>query len=146
MPDAIEGADTGSEGVDSGGEDAGRPDVGATTLEGAALGVTLFFFAAFLAGFLAAGAAVTLAFTFSGGFLPAGFAAFLAVFFTTLLALLTAFDFFFNTLAAAALRFAFATGRFFALLFFFAMINFLLAVLRLLAVRVALKKSAVICA
>ena len=44
-------------------------------------------------------------------------------------------------------RFAFAAGRFFALLFFFAffaMINFLLAVLTPLTGRVAPKKSAVI--
>jgi hypothetical protein len=54
--------------------------------------------------------------------------------------------FFFTALLFATVRFAFATGRLFALLFFFAMITFLLAVLRLLAVRVSSKKSAVICA
>ncbi|HEY3657660.1 MAG TPA: hypothetical protein VGL34_22005 [Steroidobacteraceae bacterium] len=59
-------------------------------------------------------------------FLRAGFAAFFATFF----ALLDVFGrvFFFSALLFAAARFNFPTGRFFALLFFFAMITFLLAV------------------
>jgi hypothetical protein len=61
-------------------------------------------------------------------------------------ALLDDFAFFFTAFFFATGRFDFPIGRFFALLFFLAMINFLLAVLRLLAVRVSPKKSAVICA
>ena len=47
--------------------------------------------------------------------------------------------FFFATLVLAAARFAFATGRFFPLPFFLAMVSILLTVRRLLAVRVAPK-------
>ena len=54
--------------------------------------------------------------------------------------------FFFAVLLFAAVRFDFATTRFFPLPFFFAMVSLLLGVVRLLAVRVAPKKSAVICA
>ena len=61
-------------------------------------------------------------------------------------ALLDDFAFFFTAFFFATGRFDFPVGRFFALLFFLAIINFLLAVLRLLAVRVSPKKSAVICA
>jgi hypothetical protein len=106
---------------------------------GATLLAFAFFFATFLTTFLATGAA--LAFVF------------LLAFFATLFALLGDFfagpAFFF---AFTNARFAFAAGRFFALLFallfalpfFFAMIALLLAVLPLLDKRVALKKSAVI--
>jgi hypothetical protein len=92
-----------------------------------------------LVAFLVVGA--RLAFTF----LRAG----LVAFFATVFALLDDFAgraFFFTAFFFATVRFDFPIGRFFALLFFLAMINFLLAVLRLLAVRVSLKKSAVICA
>jgi hypothetical protein len=96
--------------------------------------LAVFFLATFLFG-------AALAFTF----LRAG----LAAFFATVFALLDAFAgraFFFTAFFFATVRFDFPIRRFFALLFFLAMINFLLAVLRLLAVRVSLKKSAVICA
>jgi hypothetical protein len=96
-----------------------------------------------------AGAAFFGAAFFTAAFLGAALraAAFFAFFAT--LGLLGFFNlrvFFFTALVLAAVRFAFATERFFPLPFFFAMVSLLLAVLRLLAVRVAPKKSAVICA
>jgi hypothetical protein len=80
-------------------------------------------------------------------FLVAGLADFLATFFAPLTVFVLLdffFAVFFAVFALAAVRFAFATGRFFALLFFFAMVTHLLAMLRLVAVRVSSKKSAVI--
>jgi hypothetical protein len=111
-------------------------DTGGVATGATVLGLATFFLATFFADFLATGAG--LAFTF----LRAGFAALFAMVF----ALLDDFAFFFTTFFFATGRFDFPVGRFFALLFFLAIINFLLAVLRLLAVRVSLKKSAVICA
>jgi hypothetical protein len=131
------GSETGSCPKDPGGSVIGGAETGATLLALA----TFFFATFFFAVFRATGAALA--------FLRAGFVAFFATFFTTFFALLDVFAgpvFFFTALLFATVRFAFATGRFFALLFFFAMITFLLAVLRLLAVRVSSKKSAVICA
>lgn len=105
----------------------GGAAAGAVRLTFAVFFLATFFFAAFRA----TGAA--LAFVF----LRADFALLdLAGFFVGRV-------FFFAALLFAAVRFAFATGRFFALLFFFAMITSLLAVLRLPAVRVSSKKSAV---
>jgi hypothetical protein len=73
-------------------------------------------------------------------------AALFALAFTGLLGFLDERAFFLAVLLLAAVRFAFAIGRFFPLPFFFAMVSLLLGVVRLLAVRVALNKSAVICA
>jgi hypothetical protein len=96
------------------------------------------------AAFLAAGAAL------AGDFFGAAFFALVAFFaFFATFGLFGFFDgraFFFATLVLAAARFAFATGRFFPLPFFLAMISILLTVRRLLVVRVAPKKAAVICA
>lgn len=94
------------------------------------------------------GADFPLALTFFAGVL----ATFLATFFTAFFTLLDVFflldvlllTFFLACLTLATARFAFATGRFFALLFFFAMVTLLLAVLRLPVLRVSSKKSAVI--
>jgi predicted transporter len=66
--------------------------------------------------------------------------------FAVLLGFLDGRAFFLAVLLFAAVRFDFATTRFFPLPFFFAMVSLLLGVVRLLAVRVAPKKSAVICA
>jgi hypothetical protein len=123
---------------------ADSPSAGGSTIgAGAAatlVGSTTFFLATFFfVRLVAAGTALA--------FLVARLADFLATFFAlpTLFALLDFFDAtFFKGLALAAVRFAFATGRFFVLLFFFAMVTLLLAMLRLVAVRVSLKKSAVI--
>jgi hypothetical protein len=119
--------------------------VGLTRLmmAGAAFFAAAFFGAAFF------GAAFFGAAFFDAAFFGADLraAAFFAFFAT--LGLLGFFNlrvFFFAALVLAAVRFAFATERFFPLPFFFAMVSLLLAVLRLLAVRVAPKKSAVICA
>jgi hypothetical protein len=134
--DVVVGSEIGAIAIDGGGSNVGTLATGATLL-----GRATRFLAAFLAGLRATGAALACA------FLRAGLRAFFAAFFTTFLALpdhFAARAFFFTALLLTTVRFAFATGRFFALLFFFAMINFLLAVLRLLVVRVALKKSAVI--
>jgi hypothetical protein len=121
-----------------------------------ATGATLLGFALFMkmAGAAFFGAAFFAAAFFGAAFFDAAFfgadlraAAFFAFFAT--LGLLGFFNlrvFFFAALVLAAVRFAFATERFFPLPFFFAMVSLLLAVLRLLAVRVAPKKSAVICA
>jgi hypothetical protein len=123
--------------LSTGDSDIGGADTGATLS-----GLGIFLRAGFFAGFgltLTAGLALVFA---------AFFGAALAVFLGA--ALLTFFAglgfFFFVDLLFATVRFAFATGRFFALLFFFAMIIDLLAVLRLLDARVSSKKSAVICA
>src|SRR6266849_5178047 len=86
---------------------------------GVATGATVLGLATFFAAFLATGAG--LAFTF----LRAGLVAFFAMVF----ALLDDFAFFFTAFFFATGRFDFPIGRFFALLFFLAMINFLLAVL-----------------
>ena len=99
-------------------------------------GATLFGFGtagATLFGFGAAGAALlgfaafALTTFFTGG---AAFATFLATFFATFFALraVLAGPAFFIALLFVPARFAFPTGRFFALLFFFAMIFTLLAV------------------
>jgi hypothetical protein len=125
------------------GSDAGAGAIGATgfgraielgTGLGAAFVITAFFVAAlFGAAFLAR------------AFFGATFLAFLATF--ALLAFFTGRAFFFAVLFLATARFAFACGRFFplALAFFFAMVSLLLGVNPII-VRVALKKSAVICA
>lgn len=97
--------------------------------------------------------ALTTGFAFGLALGAAFFAAAFTAFLTTLRALPDFFDFagpFFilGLCVLAAVRFAFffafATGRFFDLVFF-AMIHLLLAVDPFLAMRVALKKSAVIC-
>jgi hypothetical protein len=135
--------------VEDGGGDIGscpKSELGVMTGAGAgaATGATLLGFAtrgfaALVTAFLAGGAALAAAF-FGAAFLA---------FFATFAGLLGFFGrraFFFAALLLAAGRFAFATDRFFPLPFFFAMISLLLGVVRLLAMRVAPKKSAVICA
>jgi hypothetical protein len=125
------------------GSGAGVGAIGATgfgraielvTGRGAAFVVTAFFGAAFF------GAAF-----FARAFFGAAFLAFLATF--ALLAFVAGRAFFFAVLFLATARLAFACGRFFplALAFFFAMVSLLLGV-NPIFVRVALKKSAVICA
>ena len=121
--------------------DPGSGDGGESTTGGIGTGATLLGFATF---FLATFFAVVAGLRDALALLRAGFVAFLATFFA-LLAVFAGRVFFFTTLLFAPVCFAVPTERFFDLLFFFAMITFLLAVLRLLAVRVALKKSAVIC-
>jgi len=136
MPEGTMGSDIGSRPQDSDGSDTGASAAGDTFF-----GLASFFLATFFAVFLTA--EVALVFVFA--FLRAGFDAF----FTTFFALLDVFagrPFFLTLLRFSAVRFAFATGRLFALLFFFAMIGVLLAVLRLPGGRVSPKKSAVICA
>jgi hypothetical protein len=142
-----DGSELGAGGVGS--SPRSKVDVGSGAgagVTGATLaGLTLLMMAGaafFGADFLAAA-------FFGAAFFGAAFraAAFFAFFAT--LGLLGFFNlrvFFFAALVLAAVRFAFATERFFPLPFFFAMVSLLLAVLRLLAVRVAPKKSAVICA
>jgi hypothetical protein len=85
-------------------------------ITGAGGGATLLGFATRL---LAADAVL------AGALFGAAFFAFLATF-TGLLVLVDARAFFLATLLLAAVRFAFATGRFFPLAFFFAMISLLL--------------------
>jgi hypothetical protein len=106
---------------------------------GGAFVVAAFFKAALF------GAAFFGAAFFARAFFGAAFLAFLANF--ALLAFFAGRAFFFAMLFLAAARFAFACGRFFplAFAFFFAMVSLLLGVNPIL-VRVALKKSAVICA
>ena len=103
-------------------------------------GATLFgfigFFVTVLTAFFAAG--------LDAFFGAARFALFAT--FAVLLGFLDGRAFFLAVLLFAAVRFDFATTRFFPLPFFFAMVSLLLGVVRLLAVRVAPKKSAVICA
>jgi len=135
VPLPVVGAEIGSSSLGAAGSAIGA---GAGAIGAKLLGATIFFMAGFAAAFLAAGAA------FGCAFLGAAFFAFFATF--TLLAFLDGRAFFFALLLLAAVRFAFATGRFFPLPFFFAMVSLLLAVVRLLAVRVAPKKPAVICA
>lgn len=96
---------------------------GATTL----LGFATCGFATGVTAFLAGGAALAAA------FFGAAFFAFLALFatFAGLLGFFGRRAFFFAALLLAAVRFAFATGRFFPLPFFFAMISLLLGVVRL---------------
>jgi hypothetical protein len=136
-----------------GGDSGSRPksELGVTTGVGAgAMGGATLLGAAITGlatAFLAAGAALAGAFfaaALAGARFGAAFFAFLATF--RLLGFFDARAFFFVTLDLAAARFAFATGRFFPLPFFFAMVSLLLAILRLLVVRVVPKKSAVICA
>ena len=121
------------------------PDSPGSETDGAGTGAMLSGRGRLATFFLLTFFATVLGRAFAGVFLRAG-----ADFLPTLFALPDDFAerVFFATFFATV-RFAFATGRFFALLFllfFFAMITFLLAVLRLLALRVAPKKSAVICA
>jgi hypothetical protein len=99
-------------------------------------GFAVFFFAVFLTASLGLGG--------DFAFLLGGFVALFATFFA-LPADFAGLFFFFVVLLLAAVYLAFPTDRFLVLLFFLAMVSFLLAVLRLLIMRVALKKSAVIC-
>jgi hypothetical protein len=110
--------------------------VGAAIFGGALMGAAFFGAALF-------GAALGPAFFFATVFFGAAFLAFLATF--ALLALFAGRAFFFAELFLAAARLVFACGRFFPLAFFFAMVSLLLGV-NPISVRVALKKSAVICA
>jgi hypothetical protein len=103
---------------------------------GACLDAALFGAARF-------GAALLGAAFFATAFLGAAFLAFLAT--LALLALFAGRAFFFAVLFLAAARLVFACGRFFPLAFFFAMVSHLLGVNPII-VRVAPKKSAVICA
>jgi hypothetical protein len=138
VPDVI-GDMTGSEAGIEGGATAGAGIIGA------GFGAAGFGAAAFgAAGFTA---------TFAAGFGIAFFlgAAFLALALTLTFAFPFAFigrDFFFAALFLTDVRLAFAIGflalRFFDLLFF-AMVTLLLEIDRTLTVRVALKKSPVIC-
>jgi hypothetical protein len=120
--------------LEDGGGDSGscpKSELGVMTGAGAggATGATLLGFATcgFATGvtaFLAGGAALAAAF----------FGAALFAFFATFAGLLGFFGrraFFFAALLFAAVRFAFATERFFPLPFFFAMISLLLGVVRL---------------
>jgi hypothetical protein len=139
------GSDTGSLAPDSGGSVTGIGGAGLTLFARAT-----FLFAAFFLTVFFAGTNFAFAFFWTDGLATFFFATFLAllevfallddlagrVFFLVTLLL--------GTLLLVALLFTFVTGRL-ALLFFFAMINPLLAVLRLLTLRVAPKKSAVIC-
>jgi hypothetical protein len=113
---------------------------------GRAIGLFIAGAAAFGAGAGLAGAALTGArlagAALARAVLRATFFAFLATF--ALLAFFFGRVFFFATRFAAA-RLVLAAGRFFPLPFFFAMVSSLLAVIRA-HVRVAPKKSAVICA
>ena len=104
---------------------------GAACLDAARFGAARFGAARFGAAF------------FATAFLGAAFLAFLAT--LALLALFAGRAFFFAVLFLAAARLVFACGRFFPLAFFFAMVSHLLGVNPII-VRVAPKKSAVICA
>jgi hypothetical protein len=99
-------------------EDIGGAAGGGTAI-GAGFGFAAFFFATFFTTFAGTGLATA--------FLRAGLAAFFATFFA-LLTVFTGRDFFFATLLFAPACLVFPTGRFLVLLFFFAMITFLLAV------------------
>ena len=125
------------------GSGAGVSAIGATGF-GRAIELVKGFGAAFLdTAFF--GAAFFGATFFARAFFGAAFLAFLATF--ALLAFFAGRAFFFAVLFLADARFVFACGRFFplALAFFFAMVSLLLGVNPII-VRVALKKSAVICA
>ena len=120
--------------VEDGGGDIGswpKSELGVMTGAGAggATGATLLGFATgglatLVTAFLAGGADLAAA------FFGAAFFAFLATF-AGLLGFFDGRAFFFAALLLAAVRFAFATGRFFPLPFFFAMISLLLGVVRL---------------
>jgi hypothetical protein len=99
-------------------------------------GLGVFFFAAVFTASLGLGG--------DFAFLLEDFGALFATFFALPADFAGVFFFFFVVLLFAPAYLAFPIGRFLILLFFLAMISFLLAVLRLL-VRVVLKKSAVIC-
>jgi hypothetical protein len=126
-----------SKGSVAAGAGAGAGAIGAMLF-----GLTAGFFTG-AAAFFTAGAAL------AGDFFGAAFFALVAFFglracfaFFATFSLRGFFDgraFFFATLDLAAARFAFATGRFFPLPFFFAMVSILLTVRRLLLVRVAPK-------
>ncbi|MGD0489942.1 MAG: hypothetical protein ABSC32_00225 [Steroidobacteraceae bacterium] len=111
--------------------------IGLATDFGAAIVGAAFFGTAFF------GAAFFGAAFFATAFFGAAFLAFLAT--RVLLVFFAGRAFFFATLFLAAARFVFACGRFFPLAFFFAMVSLLLGV-NPIFVRVAPKKSAVICA
>jgi hypothetical protein len=128
------------------GAGAGAGAIGATGFGrgiGLATGVGAGLFGAALIGAAFLGAGLFGAAFFATAFFGAAFLAFLATF--ALLAFLAGRAFFFAELFLAAARLAFACGRFFPLAFFFAMVSLLLGV-NPISVRVALKKSAVICA
>lgn len=129
------------------GAGAGTGAIGATGFGraiGLVTGVGAAFFGAALTGAALFGAALFgAALFFATAFFGAAFLAFLASF--ALLAFFAGRAFFFAELFLAATRLVFACGRFFPLAFFFAMVSLLLGVNPIL-VRVALKKSAVICA
>jgi hypothetical protein len=121
VPATDGGGDIGSCPESEAGVNAGAGDgaIGATLL-----GFATGFFATLATAFLAAGAAL------AGAFLGAAFFAFFAAF-AGLLGFFDGRAVFFAALLLAAARFAFATGRFFPLPFFFAMISLLLGVVRL---------------